>query len=147
MDAHHNNYYFMQLPSGLHGSNSIISALDNGTRNMANLIHIIKEIAILWKPASMDEIVARGEGEREREKEREITSSNSITTILSREEEGQNPPWDKFVPPMLFYPYYGVAPPPPPFDTRQIPPLEQNPEMYTVPLHHKEKRQESSSPN
>ena len=65
MDAHHNNYYFMQLPSSLHGSNSIISALDNGTRNMANLIHIVKEIAVLWKLASMDEIVARGEGERD----------------------------------------------------------------------------------
>ena len=68
----------MQLPSGLHGSNGIISALDNGTRNMANLIHIVKEIVVLWKPASMDEIVARGE------REREITSRNSITTILSR---------------------------------------------------------------
>ena len=70
MDAHHNNnYYFMQLPSSLHGSNSVISALDNGTRNVADLIHIVKEIAILWKPASMDEIVARGEGEIERERE------------------------------------------------------------------------------
>ena len=69
MGAHHTNYYFMQLPSSLHGSNGVISALDNGTRNMADIIHIIKEIAVLRKPASMDEIVARGErgrGGRER---------------------------------------------------------------------------------
>lgn len=102
MGAHHTNYYFMQLPSSLHGSNGVISALDNGTRNMADVIHIVKEIAVLRKPASMDEIVARGE--------REITSINSITTILLGEGEGQNPLGINLFPPYFFYPHCGVAP-------------------------------------
>ena len=44
----------MQIPSCLHGSGDVISTLDDGTGNMADLLHIVKEIVVHRKPISMN---------------------------------------------------------------------------------------------
>lgn len=44
----------MQVPSCLHRSSDVISALNDGSRNMADLVHIIKEIALHREPTSMN---------------------------------------------------------------------------------------------
>ena len=87
----------MQLPSSLHRSSGVISALDNGTRNMADLIHIVKNVAVLRKPTSMDEIMAR-DREREREREREKISPSgyyihvqALSQVCNTEKTGNGP--------------------------------------------------------
>ena len=44
----------MQLPSCLHRSGDIIPTLNDGSRNVAYLIHIVKEIVVYWEPASVN---------------------------------------------------------------------------------------------
>jgi hypothetical protein len=44
----------MQIPSCLHRSSDIISALDDGSRNVAELVYIVKEIVLHRKPTSMN---------------------------------------------------------------------------------------------
>ena len=46
--------YLVQIPSSLHGSSDIISALDDSSRDMANLIDIVKEIVFHREPTSMN---------------------------------------------------------------------------------------------
>ena len=42
-------------------SHTIISALGYGGWGVANCIHIVKEIVLLWKPTSMDKVVIKNE--------------------------------------------------------------------------------------
>ena len=47
----------MKLPGSLHRSDYIISSLDDGGREVAYLVHVVKEMIIVGKPASVYKIV------------------------------------------------------------------------------------------
>ena len=47
----------MELPSSLHWCHHIVPTLDNGGREVTDLVNIVEKIVVFGKPASVYEIV------------------------------------------------------------------------------------------
>ena len=50
--------YLVQFPGSVHWAHDVVASLDNCTRDVPDLVHIVQQLSIMVKEATVDKVVA-----------------------------------------------------------------------------------------